>query len=376
MLGEWSGLSLEIPRSFDEVPDLVQAHQVNCIVAQQYVVQHYWQVEEQDSLAWFGRLGVPVVMLMPTYDQQIEMIKEVGVRLGAQPLFPCLFIRAMKVALGIEDYMADRLSALPKLDVPKLNYSGQVLVAEDHPTNQQVIKQQMKLLGVNTTLVENGVEALKAWRTGKFDLVITDCHMPEMDGYTLARTIREEEQRLGMSRIPIIALTAIALADDAQKCRACGMDDFITKPVAIPSLGKILRYWLGKAVISQREATEETAELSEESQDAPIHINQLISLFGDQALVSKMLNEFISQTQRDVGQLLKSIETHQANEVAETAHRIKGASKIIEAGGLAENSLALELAAKGQDWSSISHYADEVNSEFSHLQHYVKEKLK
>ncbi|WP_163833511.1 transporter substrate-binding domain-containing protein [Spartinivicinus ruber] len=365
----------ELPRAASDVPNIVQSNQVNCIVAQQYVIQHYWQLDDESSQHWFANLGVPIVLLSPNYDQQIEEIENVGVKLGAQPLFPSLFYRALKVALAIEDYLADRLTAMPKVEVPKLEFAGKILVAEDHPTNQQVIRQQLKLLGVNAHLVENGVEALKAWRTGDYDLIISDCHMPEMDGYTLTQTIREEEQQRGQSRTPVIALTASALAGDAQKCRNAGMDDFITKPVTIPELGKILRYWLGKTIINQRDKKEAVVQQIDEPPDAPVQINQLISLFGDLVLVNKMLRDFISQTQQDVTKLNQSVEAHQAKEVAETAHRIKGAAKIIEANTLAENSLSLEMAAKGGDWSGITHYADQVSGEFTHLQQYFDEQF-
>ncbi|MDE1463892.1 transporter substrate-binding domain-containing protein [Spartinivicinus poritis] len=376
-LGAWGVEQVrpdKLPQSANEIPSLLQANKVNALVAQQYVIQHYWQLDDTHSLNWLASLEVPVVLLSPNYDQQIEEIEKVGVKLGTQPLFPCLFYRALKIALGVEDYLADRLTTLPKVEVPKLNFTGRILVAEDHPTNQQVIRQQLKLLGVNACIVENGVEALKAWRTGDFVLVISDCHMPEMDGYTLTQTIREEEQRLGYGRVPIIALTASALADDAQKCRDAGMDDFITKPVTIPDLGKILKYWLGKAIINQRHK-EDVVQPASEASEAAIQLSQLLSLFGDQAMVNKMLGDFINQTQQDIEKLSNAVEAHEAVVVAETAHRVKGAAKIIEADALAESSRSLEMAAKGEDWSGIAHYISQVKQEYEHLQQYIKQFL-
>ncbi|MEC4594294.1 response regulator, partial [Nitrospirillum amazonense] len=118
-----------------------------------------------------------------------------------------------------------------------------VLVAEDQPVNQMVIRRQLSLLGIAAEVTEDGRQALAAWRTGRFGLVLTDCNMPEMDGFELTAAIREAETGTGL-RTPIIALTANAMAGESQRCLAAGMDGFLAKPLELDRLDRCLAQWL------------------------------------------------------------------------------------------------------------------------------------
>ncbi|MEO8526296.1 MAG: PAS domain S-box protein, partial [Caldimonas sp.] len=142
-----------------------------------------------------------------------------------------------------------RPSVLAALDASSADGAGAaktlVLVAEDNEINQQVITQQLKHLGFRAEVVADGRAALVLWRTGRFGLLLTDLQMPEMDGYELTATIRTEEG--GGRRIPIIALTANALKEEAMHCKAVGMDGYLTKPVRMAALDETLRAWLAQA---------------------------------------------------------------------------------------------------------------------------------
>ncbi|UEX18354.1 response regulator [Stenotrophomonas sp. SI-NJAU-1] len=105
-----------------------------------------------------------------------------------------------------------------------------VLVAEDHPTNLQLLVRQLRDLGLQVHAAANGEQAWQAWQTQRFALVITDCHMPGMDGFALARAIRADP-RADAARVPIIALTASVLDSTRQACHDAGIDHFIAKPV-------------------------------------------------------------------------------------------------------------------------------------------------
>jgi len=119
---------------------------------------------------------------------------------------------------------------------------GLILVAEDNPINQHVISAQLLLLGLDAEVVANGRDALQRWRQGGHALLLTDLQMPDMDGIDLARAIRHEEG--GRARIPILALTANALADEADRCKRAGMDDYLTKPLQLGALEEALTRWL------------------------------------------------------------------------------------------------------------------------------------
>lgn len=119
-----------------------------------------------------------------------------------------------------------------------------VLIVDDHPINRMLLKQQLDLLGVQVESAVDGAQALSKWQNGHFDLVITDCHMPEMDGYELTRNIRAIEQTSAAGHIPIIAWTANVLAEESYRCHAAGMDDLLTKPTELADLRAMLVKWL------------------------------------------------------------------------------------------------------------------------------------
>jgi len=117
-----------------------------------------------------------------------------------------------------------------------------ILIAEDNEINQKVIEKQLTLLGHTADIVTNGREALASWQSGDYSLLITDLHMPEMDGYELTSNIRAAES--GDNRIPIVAFTANALKGEAEHCREIGMDDYLSKPVQLANLKAMLEKWL------------------------------------------------------------------------------------------------------------------------------------
>jgi PAS domain S-box-containing protein len=121
--------------------------------------------------------------------------------------------------------------------------SGQwILLAEDNEINRDVISEQLRILGYNAEVAEDGVQALVKWRSGRFALLLTDCHMPNMDGFVLTNTIRSEEPAL--TRLPIIAVTGNAMIGEAERCLAAGMDDYLSKPLRMQELGAMLAKWL------------------------------------------------------------------------------------------------------------------------------------
>ena len=128
----------------------------------------------------------------------------------------------------------------------KSGRSFRILVAEDNVINQMVVLTHLKQLGFEGQAVANGGEVLSALRVSKFDLILMDCQMPEMDGFEATGLIREREKST-RTHIPIIALTANAMEQDKERCLAAGMDDYMTKPFKRNDLAKILKTWLEAA---------------------------------------------------------------------------------------------------------------------------------
>ncbi len=123
-----------------------------------------------------------------------------------------------------------------------------ILLVEDNPVNQAVSKAMLDYFGCRTDVVENGRQALTALDVARYDLILMDCQMPEMDGYAATRAIRDREASRGGapgdSRTPIVALTAHAMDGDRRQCIAAGMDDYLSKPFKPEDLHAILFRWL------------------------------------------------------------------------------------------------------------------------------------
>jgi CheY-like chemotaxis protein len=122
-----------------------------------------------------------------------------------------------------------------------------ILLAEDNHINQKVATHMLQNLGYQVDVAADGVEAVQLWSAGHYDLIFMDGQMPHMDGYQATEEIRSRERQQGMKAIPIVALTAHALAGDRERCLIAGMNDYLSKPVDVKALRRVLDTWLHAA---------------------------------------------------------------------------------------------------------------------------------
>ena len=238
-----------------------------------------------------------------------------------------------------------------------------VLFVEDNPTNRKLTLKQFELLGYPVEAAENGVEAVNKWQKGEYSLILTDCHMPEMDGYELARTIRYYESTVfDARRIPIIACTANASREEVEKTSAAGMDDFMTKPLSLGTLKAMLEKWMTQANEEALQA-QETHNLPAAADDGaqqqfasamPIDRSVLeVYSGGDWMMERAILDEFLLANDDDVAVLEKAVNERNVERVAWSAHRIKGASRMVGALMLGDAAELLEKAGKAGELATI-----------------------
>ncbi|CAK0775318.1 two-component system, sensor histidine kinase [Gammaproteobacteria bacterium] len=162
---------------------------------------------------------------------------------GSRFWFHC---RAPLISADVDSRHAERAHTEDNPATLPTRLSGRVFVVEDNPINRKVIEAMLKQLGVMVELTVDGQQALDAILRGDpADLILMDVHMPVMDGYTATERIRQWEKENDKPRRPIIALTADAFEEDRQLCLTSGMDDFLSKPILMDTLKRVLNQWLG-----------------------------------------------------------------------------------------------------------------------------------
>jgi PAS domain S-box-containing protein len=227
-----------------------------------------------------------------------------------------------------------------------------VLVVDDHPINRALLKKQLLLLGLQVTTIEDGTSALSLWENEHFDLIISDCHMPDMDGYELARRIRTNEQLSGKQAIPIIAWTANVLTEELECSHAAGMNDLLTKPTKMTDLRAMLLKWLTRAnILPTHDAIDSTDLTPQHSLKHQVALNldvlKLISARPENQLA--LLKEFNLQNRIDIANLDAALQAGNASEIMRCAHRIKGASRMVGAVELEGVCTQIEQVAKQND---------------------------
>jgi signal transduction histidine kinase/ligand-binding sensor domain-containing protein/CheY-like chemotaxis protein/HPt (histidine-containing phosphotransfer) domain-containing protein len=247
-----------------------------------------------------------------------------------------------------------------------------ILLAEDNFVNQKVARQTLEKIGYKVDVVSNGAEAVTAWETGRYHVILMDCQMPVMDGYQATREIRLRER--GTSRIPIIALTADAMQGAEELCREVGMDDYLTKPLDRARLSETIDRHLVSAGEGSKVAQSVTASLPPQvNAVAPVDWEQIMKVSdGDVTFAQELVQLFIDsgdETLRDI-----SAAAHRGDLAAirSAAHSFKGSSANIHAPSASAAAGRLEDAARSGDVAQISRLEGELRFEAEKVMEYLR----
>ncbi len=232
---------------------------------------------------------------------------------------------------------------------------ARVLVAEDNAVNQEVARVMLRDLGCDLRLADNGREALNAMRTQKFDVIFMDCQMPEMDGFEAVRRLRsgdpaDYETQLD---VPIIALTANALAGDEERCRAAGFNDYLPKPFRQQQLDELLDRWMNRT--ADEPATRATAaEAGETIDDAAVLDMTVIGRIremeqrGAARLLDRLIKTYLTTAAKLVADAESALERGDADALRHAVHTLKSSSANLGATSLSKRFGALELHARSR----------------------------
>lgn len=240
---------------------------------------------------------------------------------------------------------------VPILPSSKQRYCLQVLVVDDHQVNRQVLHQQLKFLGHDVYEAEDGQRAFERWREQPVDVVITDCHMPVMNGVDLARTIRRHEREEALEPTVLIGLTADAQPEEVEQCINAGMNDCLIKPISLDELdAKLL------ALAHNDEANSECPRVAVPAEPASLQLIDLgpleLLLNSDPVKFREILDELIRNNRRDCQSLRTLLDESETDKLSELIHRIKGAARVVKGEQLVEACRRFEIACAAPQASS------------------------
>ena len=227
---------------------------------------------------------------------------------------------------------------------------GHILVAEDDHIGQLAVKQVLRQSGYKANFVADGKSAISALQSNHYDLVVMDCLMPQMDGFEVARFIRDSRSHRINSEIPIIALTGLSGEEDQRRCRAAGMDLCVAKPVNSDTLIAAIEQCLGSP-----------------ENNRPARDKLQSTQLQKDAFLGTVIDSFLKEVPLVITDLQRAIKGSDLVRLQNIGHRLRGAADILQAATLSSRSQALEDAGKKEDLTLASKLALQLINELRKL---------
>jgi CheY-like chemotaxis protein/HPt (histidine-containing phosphotransfer) domain-containing protein len=315
-------------------------------------------------------LPVTVVMLTSAgHSGDAEHCRKLGIQSYLyKPVRRQELLAAILRALGHPQTIPSPLAVTPA--VPQ-GRSLRILLAEDNRTNQTVATRMLQKMGHSTVVAGNGKEALLLLTTHRFDLILMDIQMPEMDGLTASRKIRESERKTHL-HLPIIAMTAHAMKGDRERCIEAGMDGYVSKPISSKEVAEAIASIL-------RLQSEGTPVISLEAKQAdamsPIEPSRIVwnmgetleRLGGDETLFHEVIEIFLDDVPKHMASLRRAIAAGDAEAVEEAAHTLKGELGYLGISEISQKARELEELGRNSDLRFAGDLYATLASELSEL---------
>ncbi len=243
--------------------------------------------------------------------------------------------------------------------------SLRVLAVEDNETNRLLITKQLKQIGISADVAVDGAEALEKIAASEYRLVLMDCQMPRLDGYEATRRIRLREKQKteageDFSPLIVIALTAHTLAGEREKCRAAGMNDYLSKPVKVKDLATLIRYWCesGETAneIQMNKAASETKSQS---------LNFLSNEAENKDFAEEIYALYLTETQKRLEELKLAADKKDGEKIARIAHAVRGNSLAVGISSIAQITEQIQILGKQNKFEEIPDHIAEFSREFS-----------
>jgi len=353
-----------------------------------------WKMPGMDGIEASRRIkdhqkltSIPAIVLVTAYGREevMRQADEIGLEgFLLKPVNSSVLFDAIMQALGKEAQVVSQVGRKKEQSAGELDaISGaRVLLVEDNEINQQVAQEILQGAGLIVTVANNGREGVDAAKKNEYDIILMDIQMPVMDGYTATHKIRELEGGMrneGKDPIPILAMTAHAMAGDEQKSLDAGMNGHVTKPIDPDQLFAALQKWIkpgGKQ--SQGRLPQISTQNPEPDQTVPHEAalpeslpgfdlaTGLKRLMGNKNLYRKLLVDFGTKYTETANEIREALDAKDFGRVHSLVHNLKGLAGNLEAGDLQAATVEMEKMVKGQTEETVS--ASELNLKFSDLE--------
>lgn len=249
--------------------------------------------------------------------------------------------------------------------------NARVLVADDSPVNREVVKEALRRIGVQLDTVTNGREVLERYHPDRYDIILMDCSMPEIDGFKATERIREREAANGWRRVPIIAMTAHVAAGIHDQWRRSGMDDYLAKPYTLATLSNRLKKWLAQrqehdpaqicSLPSAESRIKSPSRLPDrEERYLDLYLLEELRRTSGDSLVERVVHLFMEHAPILFEQLKCASATMQADDISAAAHALKSLCLSVGATRVARSCEQLEAGAGNDQISETSGSIDTI----------------
>ncbi len=309
------------------------------------------------------------IILLGGVDDAVSSVRRSGfenLEVLAKPIRPAKLFEALR-----KDIMSDSMESPNEASTqqrssedsraPHLSAELQILLVEDNRVNIKVAGEQLRRLGVEADVANNGAEALRMLEKRRYDVVLMDCQMPVLDGFQATSEIRSREREQGIEPsegLPIIAMTANAMDGDREKCLASGMSDYLSKPVNSERLREVLEKVLPRSTAAH--LSDDQGETDRSSQNR--EYTQLVSEVGPE-LAMEILDTYVVDSRVSIASLRSAVEARDAKSILRTAHTLKGASATCGGRSIVYTCLQLETLAKDGEFSELTGLVEELSEE-------------
>jgi len=330
--------------------------------------------------------GVPMILLSSVcHNEKGEVMRAAGIlRHLTKParqseLYDCI-ADVMQPDREVLTSETDKVSRNSVTDLRQQN--SRILLVEDNGVNREVARGMLENLGCQVSCAGNGLEALERLASSDFDLVLMDCQMPEMDGFTATREIRAREAGSGIpQRIPVIALTANAMSGDRERCMDAGMDDYLSKPLSLSELAEVLSKWLTQETsavrrpeaVAERPEVADRQEQSDSADDASAEMGSSInrqaldnirSLQGGDAILARIIDIYLEESPLILSEMHQAVSLADPDAMYKAAHKFKSSSANLGADRLAKLCKELETQGRAGSTDGAGRLLGEISSEY------------